>query len=158
MISKYADQKIIPFFKIPYQLLDNKYFSSWVGTAEFKVWLRMYRFIIRGNMVSNLNKKLYKDYYDKGKLVMSSELKAISDFLGLGSTSTVAKAVKDLINKDIIKVHNIAWQSRSKKVYELGYHSNDIYKTENLYMVEYFIKLNADNELADKYLDVVEDN
>lgn len=158
MIDRYEDQKIVPFFKIPYQMLDNKYFINWSGTAEFKVWLRMYRFIIRGKMLSKLNKKLYEEHYTKGKLVMSMEFKDISNFLGLGSPSTVANAVKGLISKDIIKVFNIAWNNRQRKVYELGYHTNDLYKEEHLYMVEYFIKLHADLKLSEKYIDITDED
>ena len=137
----------VPSFVMPLTMYDNKYFLKWLGSSECKVWHRMNRHIVRGEMITELNKKLYNDYYINGKLVISKELKEIAHFLDLKDISTVSKVIISMVNKGIINEYKIKWKSRSKKVYELGYHDMGPYKHENLHMINYFVKLKANKDL-----------
>ena len=134
------------YLKIPTDMFDNKYFSNWLGTFEAKVWFRIFRHAVRGEMF-NLNKKIYDNYYGKGKVCAYQSLKDISMFLGMRSISPISDAIRSMIEKNIIIPHKDAWNRRSITIYEVATHDGGPSRHENLHLLIYSTKLKAQKEL-----------
>jgi len=141
-------QKPAPSLVIPLVMYDNVDYIKWLGTAESKVWHKMYRHVVRGRMTTKLNIKLHKDYYKKGILTMHKDLQNIADFLGLKSKGYISEVIKSMETKGILKIHEDVWYRRQIKVYELGTHDGSINRYETLHLFNYFVKMKAEKDLA----------
>ena len=69
-MEDFSAQKGIPFLAVSLIFYDNKEFMKWLGTAECRIWHKMNRHIIRGDMTSRINRKIYNEYYKIGLLAM----------------------------------------------------------------------------------------
>jgi hypothetical protein len=145
--KNYNDQKVMPFLSIPLTMLDNKEFMKWINTFEFKLWCKMFRHIIRGNMTSKINKYIYNTYYENGKLVMYKSQKEMAEFFDASTIGYISRAIQGMINKGIIIPRKDSFNNRSITMYELGFHDKNYCKHENLYAFIYFTKLQAEMEL-----------
>ncbi len=145
--QNYDAQKGPPHLRIPLTMLDNKEFMLWTGTLECKVWLKMFRHVVRGEMITKLNQKIHDNYYNKGKVCMYKSQRDITDFFAMSNISPVSRAIKSMVEKGIIIPHKDKWNNRSIAVYELGTHDMGPSRHENLHLFIYFTKLAARNEL-----------
>jgi hypothetical protein len=153
--ENYYAQKVLPHLRIPLTIVGNKEFIDWIGTFECKVWFKMFRHLIRGEMLSGVDKKLYNNYYEKGKICMYKDQKEIAEFLETKNVSYVSAAIKNMVKKGIIIAHKDKWNNRGITVYELGTHDMGPSKHENLHLFIYFTKLKAQKELEKTFGSVV---
>jgi len=149
--GSFDGQKKIPHLTVPLIMYDIKEYMKWLGTAESRVWFVMNRHIVRGKMKSNINKMIRTKYYLKGKLAMHKDLKSIAEFLDLKSEGYVSEIINSMIKKGIIIRHFEKSGGRSVRVFELGVHDSGPYVHENLHLFNYFIKLQADLDLENKF-------
>ena len=118
-----------------------------VGSPEAKIWHRMYRHIVRGNMKSKLNIKIYDKYYKNRIVAMYREQKEIAEFLEIKSRSHISECIKSMTEKGIIIAHPDKWRSRRITVYELGTHDGSVNRWETIHLFTYFHDLERDKEL-----------
>lgn len=144
--KNYTDNNGPSFLKIPTAMFDNEYFSIWLGTFEAKVWFRIFRHAVRGEMFG-LNNKICNTHYKKGRVCSYQSLRDIATFLGMKSISPVSEAIKSMIEKGIIMSHKDVWNRRSITIYEVASHDMGPSKHENLHLLIYFTKLKAKKEL-----------
>lgn len=150
-MEDFSAQKSIPFLAVSLIFYDNKEFMKWLGTAECRIWHKMNRHIVRGEMTAGINKKIYNDYYKMGILAMYKEQKDIADFLNIKSKSQVSMIISDMSKKGIVIPHRDIWNNRSITIYELGTHDMGPNKHETLHLHTYYAKLEADNALSNDF-------
>jgi len=133
-MDKYQGQRQPPFLATPYKLIDCPEFIRWIGTAECRVWHTMVRSVIRVPMRSGLAKKIYNDYYKKGKVAMAFKLEEIAKKTGISSAGHISEHIKNMENKGYIIKHPDKWLGRSIIVYELGVHDSSVNNWETLHL------------------------
>jgi len=133
-MDKYQGQRQPPFLATPLKMLDCEEYIKWLGTAECKIWHTMFRHIIRVPMRSGLGKKIYKNYYEKGKLAMAFKLDRIAKKAGLSSVGHISEYIQNMEKKGFIIKHKDKWLGRSVIVYELGVHDTGVNNWETLHM------------------------
>ena len=151
-MGDFTAQKGIPFLSVPLALYDNKEFMRWMGTAECRVWHKMNRHIVRGEMITGLNKKIFEEYYKKGILAMYKDQQEVAEFLGISNKSQISRAISSMVESGIILLHKDVWNNRSINIYELGVHDMGPNKHENLHLHVYFTKLFADKILETEFV------
>lgn len=143
----YDAQRMAPFLATPISMFDNKHFMKWFGTAEAKLWHLMFRYVVRGSMITKLNKKLYEEYYEKGILAMYKEHKILAEILDIKSRSHVTSLINDMINRGIVIPHKDKWRGQSITVYQLGVHDMSVNNHESLFLYNHFSDLKADETI-----------
>ena len=144
--KNYTDNNGPSFLKIPTTMFDNECFLNWLGTFEARVWFRIFRHAVRGEMY-NLNKKIFNVYYKKGKVCAYQSLREVATFLEMKSISHISEAINSMIEKGIIIPHKDVWNHRSIAIYEVATHDMGPSKHENPHLFIYFTKLKSEKEL-----------
>jgi hypothetical protein len=145
-MENYEAQKGAPFLKIPLVMFDNEYFMNWMGTAESRIWHKMFRHCVRAPMITKLNKKIHKEYYKNGIVAMYKSQEYMAEFLGQKSTSRISKIIKSMVEKGIIIPHNDKWNNRRIVIYELATHDKTVNKHETIHLFDYFCELKKNSE------------
>jgi hypothetical protein len=140
------------FFKTPYNIIRNKEYSKWSGTAEFRVWQYLVSYIVRKPNGNNLTKFLYEKYHVNGMLVSRWNQKDIAINIGLRSAGHVSDLLSSMNNKGIIVKHTEYWNGKLLCVYEFGLYNKNTNK-ETYHAFNYFKKKNGEKTL--KKLSVV---
>jgi len=144
--QEFAAQKGPPFLITSLIIINNKDYVNWLGTTESKVWHRMYRWAVRGEMITKLNVRIYNEFYKKRKVAMYQGQRDIADWLGLKSKSSVSTCIKSMVEKGIIIPHIDKHRGRQITIYELGTHDGSVNKYETLHMHVYFDNLRISKE------------
>ena len=132
-------------------MLDNEFFMNWMGTAECRIWHKMFRHCVRAPMITKLNQKIHRDYYENGIVAMYKSQEQMAEFLGNKSTGHISKIIKSMVDKKIIVPHNDKWNNRRIVVYELATHDKSVNKHETIHLYSYFNKLKAETDLREKF-------
>jgi hypothetical protein len=138
------------YFPIPTEMLDNKHLLNWFGTFEAKIWFRIYRHAVRGEM-HGLDGKIYNSYYKNGKICSYRSLKDIANFLEIKSIGYISEAIKSMIEKGILIPHKEVWNRRSITIYEVATHDKGPHRHETAHLLVYFTKLKAQKDLEKKF-------
>ena len=149
---KYEGTKGQQCYIIPWHLLDNLSFLNWMGTAENKIWSKMYRHTIRGHMKNKLGDYIYKNFYKNGIVAMTWKQNELAKELGLKSRGYISETIRSMVKKGIIKQHHITWFDHEISVYEFGTHDMGPNKHETLHLHIYFTKLEASIKLGKVFL------
>lgn len=148
--KNHSDNNGPSHFQIPTHMLDNKHLLNWIGTFEAKIWFRIYRYAVRGEM-HGLDRKIYNSYYKNGKVCSYRSYKDIANFLEIKSLSYISEAINSMVEKGIIIPHKDTWNRRSITIYEVATHDKGPSRHENTHLLIYFTKLKAQKELESKF-------
>ena len=140
---KYEGTSDQQHYRIPWHLLDNLPFLNWMGTAENKIWCKMYRHTIRGHMKNKLGDYIYENFYKNGIVAMTWKQSGIAKELELKSKGYISETIKSMVKKEIIKQHHITWFNHRISIYEFGTHDMGPNRHETLHLHSYFTKLKA---------------
>lgn len=132
-MDKYQGQRMPPYLRVPLYMLENKEYIEWLGTTESKVWHAMYRHIVRAPMKGKQG-KVYRRYYNDGKLAMHHSLDEIARMVGIKSKGHISEYIKSMVKKGYIIKHEDSWRYRKMIVYEFGTHDNGVNKHETLHL------------------------
>ena len=139
----------IPELRVPYTMLENDFYLCFAGSPEYKTWLVLVRHIVRRPMTqSKLGQKIYDNFYENGLLCTARSQAAIADKLGV-TQQAVAKNIKSMVEKGVIKMQYTTWRNRRVNVYEMGTHDKGPHKHETMHLVNYCAMAESEKILAE---------
>jgi len=141
------------FIRIPWCVEKTDEWYRFLGTAECRVWFRLYRNTIRKPMKSGLGQKIYNNYYKKGLVCLRCSLEEIAKDIGIKSKGRVSEYINNMVEKGILKKHMDKWNNRSIIVYEMGVHDRTVSANENMHLYTYVVEkeLGKMDEKLDKF-------
>jgi hypothetical protein len=106
---------------------DSEELLDFCGTKSFKIYLHLFKHIIRKNIDTGKPFKIYKDYYCKGKLAARMSQKRIADYLGV-TEITVQRNIKTLTDKGYLEKVTKRVAEKTFNIYVFGTHENNVEK------------------------------
>jgi len=137
-MDEYSGNRGIGFLSIPITLLRDDNFTRWTGTAEWRLWSNLYSWIIRGPMRIELGQYLFKNYFQKGKLVARWSQEELARKLGLKSKGHISNLLNSMVNKGMLKKEPFMWYGKKTYAYVFGTHDGEPHRNETLYAFVYF--------------------
>jgi len=111
-----------PHLRTPHYILKNPFYLQWITTQESRIWHCLIPRVIRCEMTNPLANMVYKEYFIKrGLLCACMRQDQMADLMGIKTTGQISRQLSDMDKKGVIKAHTDTWNSRTIKVYELGF-------------------------------------